>query len=143
MRPAADREDNERDESPGVFVPTLHGYFKASRLLALGRFRDVNVLQCDERCCGANGLPKIAELSETDVRAARDIASQHNMVSAELAARRILSAAEPRDAWWEACKAGADTAASLVANGISWPTSRWLRQWLEIGSPSHEPQVVG
>lgn len=143
MRAPADRGGNGKDESPGVFVPTLHDYYKASKLPALTRFHDMNVLQCDERCCGENGLLRIAELSETDVRAARTAASQHNMVNAELVARRILSAAEPRDAWWEACKAGADTAASLVANGISWPVSRWLRQWLEAGSPSHEPEAVG
>jgi hypothetical protein len=112
-------------------------------LPAMTRVRDIDVLHCDDRCCGENGLLRIAELSETDVRAARSAASLHNMVSTELVARRIFSAAEPRDAWWEACKAGANAGALLVGKGISLPASRWLRQWLEAGSPSHEPEVVG
>jgi hypothetical protein len=143
MRASVRGEDDERDESPGVFVPALHDYFKASKLPALTRSRRMDLLQCDDQCCGEHSLLRIAELSEVNVRAARTMAGQHNMVSTELIARRIFSAAEPRDAWWEACKAGADIRASLVGDGISLPDSRWLRQWLEAGSPSHESEVVG
>lgn len=140
MRSAVSRENRDKDESPGVFVPALHGYVRASRLPALARFRHMNVLQCDDQCCG-DGLARIARLSEVDPHDARTMAKQHNMVSTELVARRVFSGADPRDTWWEICKAGADVRASLAGDGISLPGSPWLRQWLEAGSPSHAPAV--
>jgi hypothetical protein len=90
-------------------------------------------------------LLEIAELSETDLRAGRLLAGRHNMASTEQLARRILSAAEPRDAWREACQAGADASASLAESGVSLPASRWLRQWLDLGThpstPAEPPPV--
>jgi hypothetical protein len=71
------------------------------------------------------------------------LACLHNLASTEQLARRVLTAADPRDAWWEACSAGAKTIASLAESGVSLPARRWLRQWLELGSPSHDYQPVG
>jgi len=85
---------------------------------------------------------KISDLSERDLQAGRILAGQHNMASTEQIARRILSAADPRDAWWEACRAGADMSLSLTGSGISLPTSRWLRQWLDPRSASRDRQAV-
>jgi hypothetical protein len=133
--------DDERDESPAVFVPALHDYYKASKLPA---FRGLlEVLRCDDPVCRGQTLLRVARLSEVDLPGARLLAYHHNLASTELIARRVLSADVPQDAWWEACKDGADVTASLAENGISLPTSRWLRQWLAQGSPSHEPEPVG
>lgn len=142
-RPERAEDDDEPDESPAVFVPALHDYFKASKLPALARSRRLEVLRCDDPVCGGSSLLRVAELCEVDLPAARVMAYRHNVASTEWIARRIFSAAQPRDAWWEACKDGADMSASLAENGITLPTPRWLRQWLEIGSPSHDPQTVG
>lgn len=143
MRAAIGREDDEKDASPGVFVPALHGYTRASRLPGVARVRRMDVLQCDDQCCGESGLLRIARRSEVDLRDARAMANLHNMISADLMARRIFTADDPRDAWWETCKAGALVSASLTGDGISLPASPWLRQWLEAGSPSHDPEAVG
>jgi hypothetical protein len=128
----------ERDESPSVFVPALNGYFKASRLPALARNRRLEVLRCDDPVCGGESLLRIAERSEVDLRAGRMLACQHSLASTEQLAHRVFSAAEPRDAWWETCRAGAKLSASLAESGVSLPLPRWLRQWLELGSPSHD-----
>jgi len=133
----------ERDESPAVFVPALHDYFKASGLPAFVRGRQQDILRCDEPVCRGDSLVWIARLSEVDLAAARAQAYRHNVGSAEQIARHVLASQEPRDAWWERCKAGADVTASLVENGITVPVSRWLRQWLEMGSPAHDPQAAG
>jgi hypothetical protein len=138
-----DGDDGERDESPAVFVPALHDYFKASRLPAFARGGRRDVLRCDEPACGDSGLLRIARVSDVDLAAARAQAYHHNVGSAERIARRVLTSQEPRDAWWETCKAGAAVAASLAGNGITVPVSRWLRQWLEMGSPAHDPETVG
>jgi hypothetical protein len=133
----------DRDESPAVFVPALHDYYKASKLPAFARGRRPEVLRCDDPVCRGQSLLRVARLSEVDLPAARLLAYHHNLASTELVACRVLSADVPRDAWWEACKDGADMTASLAENGISLPTPRWLRQWLAQGSPSHEPEPVG
>jgi len=57
-------------------------------------------------------------------------------------ARTVFGSNEPKDVWWELCKSGADTTASLIERGVSLSVSRWLRQWLELGSPAHEPVSV-
>jgi hypothetical protein len=146
MRPP-DRDkyngNDEQDESPGVFVPALHDYFKASKLPALARSRRLDVLQCDDPVCEGSSLLRIAQLTEVDLSAARSLARRHDMASTEQLARRIFSADQPRDAWWETCQAGANIGASLAGNGITLPAPRWLRQWLEVGSPSHDPEAVG
>jgi hypothetical protein len=139
IRPPGRAGDDERDASPSVFVPALNDYFKASKLPALARsHRRLDVLRCHDPVCGGNSLLKIAERSEVDLRTARMPACQHNMASTEQLARRVLSAAEPRDTWWETCSAGAKLSASLAESGLSLPLSRWLRQWLELGSPAHD-----
>ncbi len=46
-------------------------------------------------------------------------------------------------AWWETCNAGAKLIASLAESGVSLPLRRWLRQWLELGSPAHDYRPVG
>jgi len=144
MRPPDRAEnDDEPDQSPAVFVPSLHDYFKASRLPALVRGRRLDVLRCGDPICNGSTLLRIAQLSEVDLPAARMLAYRQNMASAEQIARRIFSAAEPRDAWWETCKAGVSLGASLAEDGITLPPPRWLRQWLEMGSPLHEPETVG
>jgi hypothetical protein len=142
-RPEIGEADEDRDESPAVFVAALHDYFKASKLPAFARGRRLDVLRCDDPVCRGNSLLRVAQLSEVDLQNARMLAYHHNVASTEQIARRVLSADEPRDAWWEACKAGASLSASLAENGITLPALRWLRQWLELGSPSHDPETVG
>jgi hypothetical protein len=132
----------ERDASPSVFVPALHDYFKASSLPAFARHRGLDVLRCDDAVCRAGCLLNITELSETDLQAGRTLAGRHNVAITEQIARLVLSAAEPQDAWREACQAGATVSASLAESGISLSLKPWLRQWLEIGSPSRELQAV-
>jgi hypothetical protein len=139
MRPAGDRD--QRDESPSVLVPALNDYLKASNLPALRRRRDV--LQCDDPVCNGESLLRITESSEDDIRDGRMLACRHNLASTEQLACRVLTDAEPRDAWWEACNAGAKMSASLTEGGVSHPVPSWLRQWLDLGSPSHHHQRVG
>jgi len=141
--PERAEDDDEPDQSPTVFVPALHDYFKASKLPAFARSRRLEVLRCDDPVCGGSSLLRVTELGEFDLAAARVMAYRHNMASTEQTTHRIFSAPQPRDAWWEACKAGADMSASLAENGITLPAPRWLRQWLEMGSPSHDPETVG
>jgi hypothetical protein len=136
-------DDDERDESPSVLVPTLNDYVKTSKLPVFARIRRMDVLRCDDRVCRGDSLLRIADLSETDLRGGRMLAGLHNLASAEQLARRVLAAADPRDAWWETCNAGAKSAASLAERGVSLPLRRWLRQWLELGSPAHDYQPVG
>jgi len=139
IRPAEDND--QRAESPSVLVPALNDYLKTSKLPAL-RDRRLDVLRCDDPMCHGESLLRIAECSEVDIRDGRMLACRHNLASTEQLARRILAAAEPRDAWWETCRAGATMSASLAEGGVSLPVSRWLRQWLELGSPSHRYQGV-
>jgi len=138
-----DGEADERDKSPGIFVPSLHTYFKASKLPAFARCHQPDVLYCDDPFCGGSSLLQIAQLTETNLQAARNVAYRHDLASAEQVTRRIFSTSEPRDAWWEACKSGADVSASLTEYGIILPAPRWLRQWLAVGSPMHDPEAVG
>jgi hypothetical protein len=139
MRPS--EGNDQRDESPSVLVPVLNDYLKASKLPA---FRNrLDVLRCDDPVCHGESLLRIAEHTEVDIRDGRMLACRHNLASTEQLARRILADAEPRDAWWETCSAGAKMSASLAEGGVSLPASRWLRQWLELGSPSHHYQGVG
>lgn len=140
MRRAGRSEGEERDDSPSVLVPTLHDYVKTSNLPALGRDRPLGVLHCDDLVCGGDSLLRITEVCEDDLRAGRLLAARHNMSSTEQIARRVLSAVEPQEAWWETCRAGADAAASLAESGVSWPLSPWLRQWLDLGSASRESE---
>jgi len=135
--------DDEQDESPSVFVPALNDYLKSSKLPALAHIRWLELLRCDDRVCRGDSLLRIADLSETDLRDGRTLAYLHNLASTEQLARRVLAAAEPREAWWEACNAGTKTIASLTERGVSLPLPRWLRQWLELGSPSQDYQPVG
>ena len=148
-RPDRAEGEDERDDSPSVFVPALHNYVKTSKLPALARDRRMNMLRCGDPVCRGGSLLEIAELTETDLRAARLLAGRHNMASTEQVARRILAATEPRDDWRDACRAGADASASLAESGVSLPSSRWLRQWLDLGThtsthtrPPAEPSPV-
>jgi hypothetical protein len=144
IRPA--KADDQRDDSPSVLVPALTDYLKTSKLPALRDRglddRALDVLRCDDPVCGGESLLRIAELSEASVRDGRLLAGRHNLASTEQLARRILADAEPRDAWRETCRAGTAASASLAESGVSLPESRWLRQWLELGSPSHRYQGV-
>jgi hypothetical protein len=135
--------DDERDESPSVLVPSLNDYVKTSKLSVFARIRRLDVLRCDDRVCRGDSLLRIADLSETDLRDGRMLAFLHNLASTEQLARRVLAAADPREAWWEACNAGARSIASLAERGVSLPVHRWLRQWLELGSPAHDYRPVG
>ena len=135
--------DGEQDESPSVFVPALNDYLKTSRLPVFAGIRRPEVLRCDDRECRGDSLLRIADLAETDLRDGRMLANLHNLASTEQLARRVLAAADPRDAWWEACNAGARTLASLTRSGVSLPLRPWLRQWHELGSPAHDHQPVG
>ena len=135
--------DDERDESPAVLVPALNDYLKTSKLPVFARIRRLDVLRCDDRVCRGDSLLRIADLSETSLRDGRMLAFLHNLASTEQLARRIFAAADPRDAWWETCNAGAKLTASLAERGVSLPQRRWLRQWLELGSPAHNYQPVG
>ncbi len=135
-------DHDDRDLSPDVFVPSLHAYLKASSLPSVSRNEAASVLACrDDFCCGAS-LLRLARLSEVDLEAAREQAYMHNTASHERVARFVLTSSEPKDAWWELCKSGADTTASLIERGVSRRLPPWLRQWLELGSPSHEPLHV-
>ena len=136
-------DDDERDESPSVLVPALNDYLKTSKLSVFARIRRLDVLRCDDRVCRGDSLLRIADLSETDLRDGRMLACLHNLASTEQLARRVLAAADPRDAWWETCNAGAKLTASLAERGVSLPQRRWLRQWLELGSPAHDYRPVG
>jgi hypothetical protein len=136
-------DDDERDQSPSVLVPALHDYSKASALPAFAHVRRLDVLRCDDFICRGTSLLRIAELAEDNLRAGRLLAGRHNVASTEQLARHVFSAAEPRDAWWEACQAGAQMIASLAGSGVSVAVRPWLRQWLELGSPSHDFQVAG
>jgi hypothetical protein len=138
-RPDRAESDDEPDDSPSVLVPALHNYVKTSKLPVLARDRRMNMLRCGDPVCRGGSLLEIAELSETDLRAGRLLAGRHNMASTEQLARRILCSAEPRDAWREACRAGADASASLAESGVSLPSSRWLRQWLDLGTHLSTP----
>ena len=135
--------DDERDESPSVLVPALNDYLKMSKLSVFARIRRLDVLRCDDRVCRGDSLLRMADLSETSLRDGRMLAFLHNLASTEQVARRVLAAADPRDAWWETCHAGAELTASLAERGVSLPQRRWLRQWLERGSPAHNYQPVG
>ena len=135
--------DDERDESPSVLVPALNDYLKTSKLSVFARIRRLDALRCDDRVCRGDSLLRIADLSETDLRDGRTLACLHNLASTEQLARRVLAAADPPDAWWETCDAGAKLAASLAERGVSLPQRRWLRQWLELSSPAHQHQPVG
>jgi hypothetical protein len=137
------KSDDERDESPSVLVPALNDYLKTSKLPVFARIRRPEVLRCDDRECRGDSLLRIADLSETDLRDGRMLACLHNLASTEQLARRVFAAEDPRESWWEACNAGAKTIASLAGSGVSLPLHRWLRQWLELGSPSHDYQPVG
>jgi hypothetical protein len=137
------KSDDERDESPSVFVPALNDYLKTSKLPVFARIHRPQVLRCDDRECRGDSLLRIADLAETDLRDGRMLAGLHNLASTEQLARRVLAAADPRAAWWDACNAGAKTIASLTQSGVSLPLHRWLRQWLELGSPAHDHQPVG
>jgi len=141
-RPENEHEDDERDDSPSVFVPALHDYVKASNLPPLARHRHPDVLRCGDRVCGGESLLRIAELSEDDVRAGRLLAGEHNVACTEQIARAVLSAADPQNAWWETCNAGAVVSASLAESGINVRLSRWLRQWLDLGSGSRDLRAV-
>lgn len=129
-----------RDESPSVFVPALHEYFKASSLPAFAGVGRLDVLRCGDPVCAGDSLLAIAGRGEVDPRAGRLLASRHNVAAAEQLARRIFSAAEPRDAWEETCRAGAQASASLAEHGISLALKPWLRQWLQ---PPGKPVPVG
>jgi hypothetical protein len=135
-------KDDDPDLSPAVFVPALHDYVKASRLPSISRDEDADILACHDHACRGASLLRFARLSEVDLKAARVQAYRHNMASHERVAQSVLGSDEPKDAWWELCKSGADTTASMVEQGVSLSVSRWLRQWLEIGSPAHDPVSV-
>lgn len=138
--PMPQPRSDERDDSPSVLVPALNDYLKTSRLPVFARIRRPEVLRCDDRECRGDSLLRIADLAETDLRDGRLQANLHNLASTEQLARRVFGAVEPRDTWWEACHAGASTIVSLTESGVSLPQHRWLRQWLELGSPSHDYQ---
>jgi hypothetical protein len=137
-----DQDLDERDDSPSVFVPALHAYLKASRFPAISRGGASDMLRCYDSVCAGESLLRIARLAETNPMAARTQGYRHSMAAHDRLARRVFSAEEPRDAWWELCKSGADETAALIERGISLSVPRWLRQWLELGSPSHEPMKV-
>jgi hypothetical protein len=99
--------------------------------------------RCDYSCCRGETLLEVSRLCEVSIAAARARAYSHNIAVHEGIAREVLGSAEPADAWWERCKAGAGAAAALIEFGVSLSVSRWLRQWLERGSPSHDPVLIG
>jgi len=135
-------KDDDPDRSPAVFVPALHDYVKASKLPSLSRDEDADILACHDDACRGASLLRLSRLSEVDLKAARAQAYGHNMASHERVAQTVFGSDEPKDAWWELCKSGADTTASLVERGVSLSVSRWLHQWLELGSPAHDPVSV-
>jgi hypothetical protein len=139
---ATDGNAAERDPAPDVLVPAFNDYYKASRLPAFTA-PGLDVLRCDCSCCHGRSLLAVTRLCKVNMSAARELAHRHNIAIHEKIAREVLSSAQPKDAWWERCKTGADNAASLLAVGVELKVSRWLRQWLELGSPSHDPVSIG
>ena len=137
-----DRDKPDPDNSPTAFVPALHGYFKSSRLPAFARAGGASIVRCQDPVCRGGSLLEITQLAETDLTTARTLAHRHNAASAEQIARHVFSSVEPRDTWWEICRHGVNETASLAEGGISLATPPWLRQWLQSGSPSHEPQIA-
>jgi hypothetical protein len=135
-------QDGERDDSPSVFVPALHAYLRSSKLPAISRGGANDILCCYDPVCAGESLLQVSRLAETNLKAARTRAYRHNMAAHDQLAQRVLSAEEPKDAWWERCKSGADQTAALIGQGISLSVPRWLRQWLEFRSPSYEPTKV-
>ena len=134
-------ERNERDVTPSVLVPALHDYHKAGKLPAIAAARQ-DLLTCGCSCCRGGSLLEISRLCEVNISRARAAACDHNVAAHDRIACQVLAAPRPRDAWWELCKAGADATASLAADGVSVPVKPWLRQWLELGSPSHAPVTI-
>ena len=55
-RPDRADGDDERDDSPSVFVPALHSYVKTSNLPALARHRPLNALRCGDPVCRGDSL---------------------------------------------------------------------------------------
>jgi hypothetical protein len=141
-KPKRNSGSDDPDHSPSVFVPALHDYVKASKLPSISRDEKASVLACHDRVCGGASLLRLSRLSSIDLRAARAQSYQHNLACHENVAQAVFNSGDPRDAWWDLCKSGADMTASLIERGISLSVSRWLRQWLEIGSPSHAPVTV-
>jgi hypothetical protein len=135
-------QDDERDDSPSVFIPALQAYLKSSKLQVISQAGADDVLRCYDSVCAGDSLLRVSRLAETNLKVARTLAYRHNMAAHEQLAQRVFSAEEPQDAWWEQCKSGADMTAALIGHGISLSVPRWLRQWLELGSPSHEPTKV-
>jgi len=140
--PHAKQQYPPPDQSPSVFLPALHDYFKASKLPSFTQGTRRSIARCDDEVCAGRSLLRITRLAEVDPAHARAEGYRHNVASLEQVARFVLGSQEPRDAWWERCRAGADMSASLAEGGVSLPVSRWLRQWLELGSPSHVPAAV-
>jgi len=136
------QDDADPDNSPTVYVPVLHDYFKASKLPAFARSGGASVVRCGDLVCQGSSLLNVTQLAETDLPSARLLACRHNVASTERIARQVFSSTEPRDVWWEICQRGANETASLAQGGISLATSPWLRQWLQLGSPAHEPQAA-
>ena len=126
----SDQDQDERDDSPSVFVPALHAYLKASRLPAISRGGPNDVLRCYDSVCAGESLLQVSRLAETNLTAARALTCRHNMAAQDQLAQRVFSAKEPKDAWWEMCKSGADVTAALIERGVSLSVPRWLRQWL-------------
>ena len=136
-------EDDRPDQAPAVFVPSLDDYVKASRLPLISRREDDGILRCGDAVCNGRSLLRITRLAEIDLVAARSEAlpAQHGQPGTRLSQR-------PLRIRTQGCLVGAlqiwgrGHPASLIGRGVSLPTSRWLRQWLELGSPSHEPVSV-
>ncbi len=67
--------DDERDDSPSVFVSALHNYVKTSKLPALARDRRQNVLRCFDPVCRGASLLEISH-AQRDRSAGRPAARE-------------------------------------------------------------------
>ncbi len=131
----------DRDRYPGVFVPALHDYVRASKLPALARSHDDSLLRCHDAECRGQSLLRLAEAAETTPAEARRRAYLHNMACHEHVSYEIFRSADWRDAWWQRCKSGADVAATVAQIGVDLPVSGWLSQWIELGPPTYSTGI--
>jgi hypothetical protein len=134
--------DGDRDMSPSLLVPSLHDYHKAGKLPAIANVRQ-DLLRCSCSSCQGSSLLDITRMCEVSISRGREAAAWHNVAVHDDLACQVLRSQRPQDAWWELCKDGADATASLIENGVQVTVKPWLRQWLELGSPSHQPVTAG
>lgn len=130
---------DEPDPTPSIFVPTLHSYIKASKLPAIARSADADVLKCHDDFCSGRSLLRIAALSEARLHEARTEAACHELASMRALSASVLNSADPIAMWRLRCQSGVDTIAELAERSVMLDVKPWLHQWLDLGTTSRDP----